>query len=162
MTLAEGVGLAEPLSIREAPFDSPEVQRLISVMNAQRRARVPEFTPLGGSTVGARDFLPAHGVFLIAARDDEPVGCGGLRRLSARVGEIKRLFVSPPARGQRIATSLLRALEDRARSLGYTTLRLDTDGGVPAALALFRSQGYREIDDYNGNEYARYWFEKRL
>jgi GNAT superfamily N-acetyltransferase len=153
---------AQPLSIREALFDSPEVQRLITVMNARRRARMPEFTPSGGSTVEPSDFVAPAGVFLIAARDEEPVGCGGLRHLSAGVGEIKRLFVSPPARGQGIATALLRALEDRATSLGYSTVRLDTDGGVPAALALFRSQGYREIDDYNGNEYARYWFEKCL
>jgi len=153
--------VTEPLSIREAPFDSPEVQRLITVMNAQRRARMPEFTPSGGSTVDACDFLPPHGVFLIATREEEPAGCGGVRRLGPEVGEIKRLFVSPPARGQGIATELLHALEDRAISLGYTTIRLDTDGGVPAALALFRSRGYCEIADYNGNEYARYWFEKR-
>lgn len=150
------------LRIREAPFDSPEVQRLITVMNDRRRARMPEFTPLGGSTVQPRDFLAPHGVFLIATQGNEPLGCGGLRRLGDEVGEIKRLFVLPPVRGQGIGAALLRALEDRARSLGYTRLRLDTDGGVPAALALFRSQGYRQIDDYNGNEYARHWFEKGL
>lgn len=148
------------LSIRATPFDAPEVQRLITVMNTRRRARMPEFTPAGGSTVDARDFLAPHGVFLLATRDEEPVGIGGLRRLGADAGEIKRLFVSPTARGQGIATALLRALEDRARSIGYAIVRLDTDGGVPAALALFRSAGYREIEDYNGNEYARFWFEK--
>ncbi len=41
-------------------------------------------------------------------------------------------------------------------------LRLDTDGGEPAALALFRSAGYLPIADYNGNPYARYWFARRL
>jgi hypothetical protein len=39
-------------------------------------------------------------------------------------------------------------------------------GGVrrlkPAALALFRSSGYRPIPDHNGNPFARLWFEKRL
>jgi hypothetical protein len=41
-------------------------------------------------------------------------------------------------------------------------LPLDTDGGEPAALALFRSFGYRPIADYNSSPYARYWFEKQL
>ena len=66
------------------------------------------------------------------------------------------------ARGRGVGRALLVALEERARSLGYTTIRLDTHGGEHAAVALFRSAGYRAIADYNGNPYARYWFEKRL
>lgn len=103
-----------------------------------------------------------RGVFLVALREDAPIGCGGLRRLGPGVGEIKRLFVSPPARGRGLARALLLALEQRAVRLGYKTLRLDTDGIHSAAAALFRSVGYQPIPDYNGNEYARYWFEREL
>ena len=41
-------------------------------------------------------------------------------------------------------------------------MRLDTGNQQPEALALFRSTGYREIDDYNANPFASYWFEKPL
>ena len=41
-------------------------------------------------------------------------------------------------------------------------VRLDTGANQPAALALFRSSGYREVADYNANPYASYWFEKTL
>jgi hypothetical protein len=40
--------------------------------------------------------------------------------------------------------------------------RLDTGVHQAAALALFRSAGYREIPDYTGNPYAGYWMEKQL
>jgi hypothetical protein len=33
---------------------------------------------------------------------------------------------------------------------------------MPEAQALYRSSGYREVDDYNGNPWAAVWFEKRL
>ena len=138
------------------------VQRLIDQMSAERSARIPDFTPSGGSPVEASDFVAPAGVFLVAAREGEAVGCAGLRRLGPGVGEIKRLFVSPPARGLAIARRLLEALEHRAEALGYGTLRLDTHGGEPAALALFRGRGYYPIEDYNGNPYARHWFERRI
>lgn len=150
------------MNIRHAPFDSPIVQRLIGEMNAERSARMPGFTPSGGSTVEPDDFELPDGVFLLATQGELDLGCAGLRRLSPGVGEIKRLFVSPAARGQGVARALMRALEDRARSLAYGTLRLDTDGGHPAAVALFHSHGFHAIADYNGNPYARYWFEKEL
>lgn len=150
------------LSIRDIEFDSSVVQRLIADSNVERAARMPGFSPAGGSTVEGSDFLLPHGVFLVAARDGTALGCGGLRRLTPEVAEIKRLFVSRPGRGRGIGRAVLCALEDRARSLGYRTVRLDNDGGEPAALELFRSQGYRPIGDYNGNPYARYWFERKL
>lgn len=112
--------------------------------------------------VAPGDFEPPGGVLLVASQGKAEVGCAGLRRLGDGIGEIKRVFVSPAARGRGVASALLIALEERARSLGYGTLRLDTDGREPAALALFRSLGYEPIGDYNGNPYARGWFQKRL
>ena len=64
------------------------------------------------------DLAPPHGTFLVAWLDDEPVGCGGVRAHDAGdVGEIKRMYVQPAARGagaSRVRSS--RQLEDRARA----------------------------------------------
>ena len=57
---------------------------------------------------------------------------------------------------------LLEQLEAHARELGIERLRLDTGDLQPEALGLFRSSGYAEIPDYNGNTWATYWMEKRL
>ena len=90
------------------------------------------------------------------------MGCGGVRILKPGVAEIKRMYVVPEARGRGVARALLAALEDAARDLGYDRVRLDTGPRQLAAEHLYRSAGYEEIPDYNGNYMASFWGEKRL
>jgi len=72
------------------------------------------------------------------------------------------MYVTPDMRSRGVARRLLAALEDLARDLGYSVVRLDTGASQAHALALYPSAGYFEIDDYNGNPHASYWGEKRL
>jgi GNAT superfamily N-acetyltransferase len=122
----------------------------------------PGWTPEVGPSATAEELSPPSGLFLVAYAEDQPVGCGGIKRLSQAAAELKRLFVAPPARNRGIARSLLAALEDGARQAGFGVVCLDTGANQPAALELFRAAGYSEIGDYNGNPYARYWFDKAL
>lgn len=103
------------------------------------------------------------GTFLVGwDRDGQPVCGGGLKRIGDGTAEIKRMFVVPDARTQGHARRLLAGLEDAARRLGYTTVRLDTGPQQPHAKRLYESAGYREIDSYNVNPQASYWGEKAL
>jgi hypothetical protein len=70
--------------------------------------------------------------------------------------------VRSSARRRGIGSVHLRRLEEAAGRAGYRLARFDTGARQPAALGLFRSAGYREIDDYTGNELAAHWFEKSL
>jgi ribosomal protein S18 acetylase RimI-like enzyme len=137
------------------------VSGLLAEWNRELVAADPALR-LGGSPLRPGDFSVPEGVFLVARLGGAAVGCGGVRRLEAGCGEIKRLFVARWARGRGVGGGLLAALEERARALGYTCLRLDTPGNDVAALGLFAAAGYRSISDYNGNLRARYWFEKTL
>jgi GrpB-like predicted nucleotidyltransferase (UPF0157 family) len=149
------------ISISEATFDSHAVQAILTEWNEELEAN-PEFSRHGGSTVAASDFASPHGVFVLAVEDEEPIGCGGLRRLAPGTGEVKRLYVRRTERGRGIGRALLESLEGHAEALGLRQVRLDTGGDEGVALALFRSANYQPISDYNGNPYARYWFEKQL
>jgi GNAT superfamily N-acetyltransferase len=142
-------------------FRSAVVEKLLVEWNRELVAVDPSLR-LGGPPIGADDFAPPRGVFLLATLAGAPVGCGGVRRLRAATGEVKRLFVSHRARGHGAGRRLLNDLERRGRELGFARLRLDTPGNDAAALALFRATGYAPIGDYNGNPRARYWFEKSL
>ena len=106
--------------------------------------------------------VPPDGVFVIVYEDGEAVAGGGLRRLAPDAAEIKRMFVAPPARGRGHGRRVLDELEAAAADLGYRRLRLDTAQSMTTAIALYRSAGYRDIPDYNGNSYASYWGEKKL
>ncbi|MCZ2155299.1 MAG: hypothetical protein LC114_15585 [Bryobacterales bacterium] len=48
------------------------------------------------------------------------------------------------------------------RGAGVRILRLDTHRNLVEARALYAREGYTEIEAYNTNPYAHYWFEKRI
>jgi len=60
--------------------------------------------------------------FVVAVADGKVIGCGELAPLSPEVAEVRSLVVDEACRGQRAGVSLVTALADRARELGYVTL----------------------------------------
>ena len=115
-----------------------------------------------GPSASDADFSPPGGGFVAIYEGERAIAGGGIKQLDASVGELKRMYVVPDRRGRGVARVLLGALEDLPRDLGHAVLRLDTGDRQPHALALYRSAGYFDIDDYNDNPYARWWGEKRL
>jgi GNAT superfamily N-acetyltransferase len=101
-------------------------------------------------------------VFLVVSRDGDDAGCLGMRFLDNGVGELTRMFVRAPFRGQGAASALLAAMEAEAKARGITTLRLDTRKDLVEARSLYAKHGYAEIAPYNAAEYSDHWFEKRL
>lgn len=106
--------------------------------------------------------LPPKGVFMVATSDGLPIGCVALKGNGSQTGEIKRLWVSSPARGLGLATRLMQEVESAARSLGVSTLRLDTNRSLLGARELYRRLGWQEIDRFNDDRYADFFFEKVL
>jgi putative acetyltransferase len=92
----------------------------------------------------------------------EIVGTAGLRPLAPGVGEIKRMWVRPRCQGRGLGRRLIDRCLDEARHRGLHSVRLDSERGMQAALHLYRSSGFTEIPDYNGNPRAQVWMERRL
>ncbi len=63
------------------------------------------------------------------------------------------------ARGLGLGRRMLDELERRA---GPGLIRLDTNGALTEAIAMYRACGYAEIPRYNDEVHAQHWFEKRL
>jgi DNA-binding MarR family transcriptional regulator/GNAT superfamily N-acetyltransferase len=100
----------------------------------------------------------------LARLDQAVVGCVVLRSLPSipHAGECKRLYVRPSARGRRVATLLLDALEDHARALKLDWIYLDTYDDLKPAIALYEQRGYQPWDRYNDNPQATLFMRKRL
>jgi GNAT superfamily N-acetyltransferase len=109
-----------------------------------------------------RDLVAPNGVLLIARLDGEPVGLGGVRHLDTEVAEVKSMFVSRSVRGRGVGRRLLEELEAIAAGRGCRAIRLDTSDYLAPAIGLYRSAGYLEVPDYNGNPKANLWFERAL
>jgi ribosomal protein S18 acetylase RimI-like enzyme len=116
----------------------------------------------GGGVPDHDDFRPPRGCLLVAHLSGEAIGCGALRTLSPGIGEIKRMWIAPAARGIGLGRRLLAELETQAKRHSFSVVRLDTNATLDEALSLYRSSGYREIERFNENPYAQHWFEKRL
>jgi GNAT superfamily N-acetyltransferase len=90
---------------------------------------------------------------VVAYLDDEPVGCGAFKQFSDTEAEIKRMFVKPESRGQRIAATILTELESWAAEQGYAACVLETGFKQPEAITLYKRSGYTEIPNYG--QYAK-------
>jgi DNA-binding MarR family transcriptional regulator/GNAT superfamily N-acetyltransferase len=120
------------------------------------------FDPTRSNPASDDELTPPAGYFVVARLDGRPVGCGALKRRDMTTGEIKRMWTAPSCRGCGVARTVLQSLESLARGLDLTTLRLETNRTLREAQGLYRSEGYEEVEPFNDEPYAHYWFEKRL
>jgi DNA-binding MarR family transcriptional regulator/GNAT superfamily N-acetyltransferase len=153
---------AATVDIRTVDPTTPAAAAAMDSYFAELDRRFPHGFDPGPAAVG--DMVAATGGgFVVATSDGLPVACGGVRSLGGgRVGEIKRMWVHHDWRGAGLGARLLRHLETTAHDLGYGTIRLDTNGTLVEAIAMYERAGYRSIERYNDNPYAEAFFEKAL
>lgn len=137
----------------------PEARAAVARYVAELDARFP-----GGFDAG--NPLPLE-AFVVGRRGDVVVAGGGLMRLpdesaSGPVDEVKRMWVDPDTRGSGVGKRLLAVLEDLARAREARMIRLDTNGTLTEAIAMYDRAGYRRIERYNDNPYAELFFEKEV
>ena len=99
-------------------------------------------------------------MFIVARLRGEPIGCGALKyrdaaRDQAHVGR-------PEARGLGVGRRILAELERHAPAQGASAIRLETNRVLGEAQQLYRSSGYVEVEPFNDEPYAHYWFTKTL
>jgi GNAT superfamily N-acetyltransferase len=142
--------VTQPFTISDERADSEVGGPLVQAQwrELMRRYGVPDHRDDVTDDLEVAHLAPPTGAFLVGWTGDTPVACGGVRHHDAVTGEVKRMYVAPDHRGQGYSRRVLRALEDRARALGYTRMVLETGTMQPEAMALYESEGYARIDGY--------------
>ena len=135
------------LAIASADLTADVSRALIASLNAELSALYPE-PGANHFQLDPDEVVGTRGAFLIIYRDGAPVGCGAVRLLDAETAELKRMYVTPDARGTGLGRRLLAALEAEARARRVRRLVLETGVRQLAALALYRSAGFEPIPLY--------------
>lgn len=153
----------EEIALVAVEGSAPEAREAMRQYFGELASRFPEgFDPGDAYESAASEFKPPDGVFLVALRGREVVGCGALRSLGPATAEVKRMWIAPACRGRGLGRRLLGRLEAEARDAGCSRVVLDTHGTLAEARALYTSAGYAPTEAYNDNPYAQHWFSKTL
>ena len=146
-----GADLDTTVSIKAEAFDSPDARRLIAALDAELGALYPPEQRFGPN-FKAEQIEGGRGTFLVARHGGRAVGCGAIRLLDETTAEVKRMYSEPSLRGTGVGRSVLERLEAAARELGVRRLVLETGVHQHAAIGLYRSAGFTQVDCWG--EYA--------
>jgi len=130
----------------ESP-DQPDVRRLIEELDAYQQSLYPAES---NHLLDLSSLLQPNGRFAVARSErGEALGCAAVVLMDG-FAEIKRMFVSPRARGGGIGRHLLAHVEEQALAGGRRVLRLETGIHQPEALGLYERAGYARRGPYEG------------
>jgi len=99
-------------------------------------------------------YAPPDGRLILALVDGKPAGCIALRKISGDICEMKRLYVRDDYKGLGLGKRLVSLILEEARKQAYSRIRLDTLSTMEAALALYDSFGFYDIEPYIYNPIA--------
>ncbi len=133
------------LTIAVEEPDQPEIHAMIAESDAFYATLYP---PESNHLLDIASLQEPGVTFLVARADGAIGGYGAVVRRAEGFGEVKRMYVAPPLRGYRIGRLLLDALERHARDAGLSVLRLETGISQPAAIGLYRTAGYCDIEPF--------------
>jgi DNA-binding MarR family transcriptional regulator/GNAT superfamily N-acetyltransferase len=154
---------AAMVTIEPLDPEHPDARHCLREYAAELDRRFPQgFDPALSISADAADLRQPAGLLLVAWLQAEPVGCGALKFHEDGPTELKRMWVAESARGLGLGRRLLAELEAHAARGPSPVVRLETNGTLAEAIALYRSAGYTEVEPFNDEPYAHHWFEKRL
>lgn len=162
--------------IRAERPDHPQVIAMLAELDAYLALL---YEPEANHILDVQALLAPEIDFLVAEDVERPeaeggqrlVGCGATRRMQGEpetageaYGEIKRMYVDPVVRGERIAQRLLAMLEVRLKQGGVSLALLETGKDQAEAVRLYERCGYQLRGAFGGypDNGLSLFYEKRL
>ena len=136
--------MEDTLKIIETTSENLDFNILIAALDKSLWERYPELkTNYWGNNV-----LELNSNVVVIYLENKAVACGCFKKYDTNTIEIKRMFVSPEARGMGLAQNILRELELWAHGLGYSSSVLETLYRQKEAIGLYQKTGYNIVDNY--------------
>ena len=83
--------------------------------------------------------------------ENKLAGCGALLKVNETIGEVKRMYVRPEYRGQKIGWQLIQHILEQARTFEYDKMVLDSHITMKKAHSIYHSAGFKNVsapDDF--------------
>ncbi len=132
------------ITITKTTSENPDFIHLITAFDGYLWAKYPELK----TNYWGNNIIEINPNVVLIYLDDKAVACGCFKKYDSDTVEIKRMFVSPEARGMGIAQKILQELEFLAAQKGYSYAVLETLFKQTAAIALYQKVGYAIVDNY--------------
>ncbi len=138
--------MQDRIVIRQERPDQPDVMALLDDLD---RYLGSLYAPEANYLLDVQALLAPEVMFFVARDGQQAIATGALRRMQGHAdtgglpyGEIKRMYVDPARRGERLAARLLAVLEDTLRGQGYARSLLETGREQTEAVRLYERCGY--------------------
>jgi GNAT superfamily N-acetyltransferase len=132
------------IKIIRTTSENPDFEALVAALDAGLWERYPELK----ANYWGNNVIELNPNVVILYLDNKPVACGCFKKQDKNTIELKRMFVSPEARGLGLAKRLVQELELLAHKSGFKIAVLETLYKQKEAIGLYQKVGYVIIDNY--------------
>lgn len=132
------------ITLLKTDSENPDFRKLVTLLDSYLR----EMDGEDHSFYSQYNKLDKIHHVVIAYDDEQPAGCGAIKRYTAKAIEIKRMYVHPEHRQQGVASKVLLELEGWARELEFDSCILETGKRQSEAISLYKKMGYQIIENY--------------
>ena len=120
-----------------------EFKKLVQLLNSDLAKRDGKTHPLSKfNNISNLKYV------VLVLKKGKAIGCGAVSKYNFNSMEIKRMYVCPEARGERIGEKILSELENWSRELGNTKCILFMGSKQPEASKLDQRNSYSIIEKY--------------
>ena len=124
--------------------ENPDFIDLIAALDKSLWERYPELK----QNYWGNNVIKLNPNVVVIYFDTKAVACGCFKKYDKNTIELKRMFVSPEARGMGFAKKIIQELEVWAHDLGFSFSVLETLYKQKEAISLYQKVGYSIVDNY--------------
>ncbi|MEN2400244.1 GNAT family N-acetyltransferase [Flavobacterium sp. MC2016-06] len=132
------------IEVVKTTSENPDFILLIKTFDAYLWDRYPELK----KDYWGNNLIEFNENVFIVYLDKKAVACGCFKKYDKESVELKRMFVSPDARGLGLAQLVIKELETEAKKQGFKTLILETLYKQIEAINLYQKVGFEIVDNY--------------
>jgi len=132
------------IEIIKTNSENPDFIDLIAALDKNLWERYPELK----ANYWGNNVIELNPNVVIVYFEKKAVACGCFKKYEKNTIELKRMFVSPEARGMGLAKKIIQELELWADDLGFSFSVLETLYKQKEAISLYLKVGYSIVDNY--------------